>query len=94
MRGAGWVSISSIQRRHARAPAMIPVAMLYDKPENAAAEMTYIEKRGYPISYVEMGEEPDGKHTLPEDYAALYCSGRRRCIASIRIKAGRPVFEG
>jgi len=53
-------------------PTMIPVAMLYDTPENAVAEITYLEKRGYPISYVEMGEEPDGKHTLPEDYAALY----------------------
>ena len=53
-------------------PAMIPVAMLYDTPENAAAQIAYIEKRGYPISYVEMGEEPDGKHTLPEDYGALY----------------------
>jgi hypothetical protein len=53
-------------------PAMVPVAMLYDVPENAVAQITYLEKRGYPISYVEMGEEPDGKHTLPEDYAALY----------------------
>src|SRR5216683_8357437 len=39
-------------------PAMIPIAMLYNTPEDAAAEISYIEKRGYPISYVEMGEEP------------------------------------
>jgi hypothetical protein len=53
-------------------PAMIPVAMIYATPEDAAAELAYIEKRGYPVSYVEMGEEPDGKYTSPEDDAALY----------------------
>jgi hypothetical protein len=30
-------------------PAMIPVAMLYDTPDNAVAEISYIEKRKYPI---------------------------------------------
>jgi len=39
-------------------PAMIPVTMLYGTPEDAAAQIAYIEKRGYPISYIEMGEEP------------------------------------
>ncbi len=76
-------------------PAMIPVAMLYDTPENAAAEIAYIEKRGYPISYVEMGEEPDGKHTLPEDYAALYlqwATALHRVDA--KLKLGGPIFEG
>ena len=34
--------------------------------------MTYIEKRGYPVSYVEMSEEPDGAYMMPEDYGALY----------------------
>ena len=53
-------------------PAMIPVAMMYDTPENAAAEIAYSKKREYPISYVEMGEEADGQYMLPEDYAALY----------------------
>jgi len=51
---------------------MVPIAMLYDTPENAAAEIAYLKKRGYPISYVEMGEEADGQFMLPEDYAALY----------------------
>jgi len=53
-------------------PAIIPIAMLYSTPEDGAAQMTYIKKRGYPVSYVEMGEEPDGQYMLPEDYAALY----------------------
>ncbi len=30
-------------------PAMIPVAMLYGTPEDAAAQMAYLKKRGYPI---------------------------------------------
>src|SRR5580704_13694962 len=50
-------------------PAMIPVTMLYGTPDDAAAEIAYVEKRGFKISYVEMGEEPDGKHAMPEDYA-------------------------
>jgi hypothetical protein len=76
-------------------PAMIPVAMLYSTPEDAAAEIAYIEKRGYPISYVEMGEEPDGQRMVPEDYAALYL----QFSAAIHkvdphLKLGGPVFEG
>ena len=31
-------------------PAMIPVAMLYGTPEDAAAQIAYLKKRGYPIS--------------------------------------------
>ena len=46
---------------------MIPIAMIYVTPEDAANEIAYIEKRGYPISYVEMGEEPDGAFMTPED---------------------------
>ncbi|MDP9162072.1 MAG: discoidin domain-containing protein [Acidobacteriota bacterium] len=76
-------------------PAMIPVAMLYDTPENAAAQISYIEKRGYPISYVEMGEEPDGKHTLPEDYAALYLQWATALHrVDPKLKLGGPIFEG
>ena len=53
-------------------PAMIPVSMLYGTPEDSAAQIAYLLKRGYPISYIEMGEEPDGQYMLPEDYGALY----------------------
>src|SRR5450755_1658393 len=76
-------------------PAMIPVAMLYDTPENAVAEISYLEKRGYPISYIEMGEEPDGKHTLPEDYAALYLQFATALHrVDPKLKLGGPIFEG
>ena len=76
-------------------PAMIPVTMLYGTPDDAAAEIAYIEKRGYPISYIEMGEEPDGKHTMPEDYAALYIQWAA-AIHKVdpKLKLGGPVFEG
>jgi hypothetical protein len=76
-------------------PAMIPVTMLYGTPDDAAAQIAYLEKRGYPIGYIEMGEEPDGKHTMPEDYGALY----RQWASAIhkidpKLKLGGPIFEG
>lgn len=76
-------------------PAMIPVAMLYDTPDNAAAEIAYIKKRGYPISYVEMGEEADGQYMLPEDYAALYLQWAT-AIHRVEpaLKLGGPSFQG
>jgi hypothetical protein len=76
-------------------PAMIPVAMLYDTPENAAAEIGYLKKRGYPISYIEMGEEADGQYMLPEDYAALYLQWAT-AIHKVdpSLKLGGPSFQG
>jgi hypothetical protein len=76
-------------------PAMIPIAMLYSTPEDAVAELKYLEARGYPISYVEMGEEPDGHYTVPEDYAELYL----QFAAALhkldpRLKLGGPIFTG
>jgi hypothetical protein len=76
-------------------PAIVPVAMLYSTPEDAAAQMTYIKKRGYPVSYIEMGEEPDGQYMQPEDYAALYLQFATALHQVDRdFKLGGPVFEG
>lgn len=76
-------------------PAMIPVSLLYGTPEDAAAELAYLEKRGYPISYVEIGEEPDGKKTMPEDYGALYLQWADALHRlDPKLKLGGPVFEG
>ncbi len=76
-------------------PAIVPIAMLYGCPENAAAEIAYLKKRGYPVAYVEMGEEPDGQYAMPEDYAALYlqfADAIHRLVPEARL--GGPIFEG
>jgi hypothetical protein len=76
-------------------PAMMPVAMLYDTPDNAAAEIAYLKARGYPISFVEMGEESDGQYMLPEDYAALYLQWATAIHrVDPALKLGGPSFQG
>jgi hypothetical protein len=76
-------------------PAIVPIAMLYSTPEDAAAQMSYIKKRGYPVSYIEMGEEPDGQYMQPEDYAALYLQFATALHqVDANFKLGGPVFEG
>jgi len=76
-------------------PTMVPIAMLYATPEDAAAEIAYLYKRHYPISRIEMGEEADGQHMLPEDYGALYlqfAAAIHRLVP--QAKLGGPAFEG
>ena len=53
-------------------PMMTPAGVLYDTPDNAVAEVKYLKARGYPVTQVELGEEPDGQYVSPEDYGALY----------------------
>jgi hypothetical protein len=76
-------------------PAMVPVSMLYGTPEDSAVQIAYLLKRRYPISYVEMGEAPDGQYTLPEDYAALYLQWAT-AIHKVdpKLKLGGPAFQG
>ena len=76
-------------------PAMIPIAMIYNTPEDAAAEIKYLKNRNYPISYVEMGEEPDGHYMMPEDYAALYVQFADALHkVDPALKLGGPIFTG
>lgn len=76
-------------------PAMIPVTLLYGTPDDAAAELAYVEKRGYRVAYVEIGEEPDGKHAMPEDYGALYIQWAAALHrVDPHLKLGGPIFEG
>ena len=76
-------------------PALIPVTMLYGTPDDAAAQIAYVEKRGYSLAGIEMGEEPDGKHAMPEDYGALYVQWAD-AIHKVdpKLKLGGPIFEG
>jgi hypothetical protein len=76
-------------------PAMVPIALIYGQPEDAASQIAYLEKRGYPISYVEMGEECDGHYMLPEDYGALYLQFATALHqVDPKLKLGGPVFTG
>lgn len=75
-------------------PAMVPVPMVYGTPENAAAELRYLEARGYAIGRVEMGEEVDGQFMTPEDYAALYIQFADALHqVDPALQLGGPVFE-
>ena len=76
-------------------PAIVPVALLYSTPDDAAAQMAYIKKRGYPVSYIEMGEEADGQYMLPEDYGSLYlqfASALHQVDGGFKL--GGPSFQG
>jgi len=75
-------------------PATVPVPMLYSTPDNAAAEIRYLESRGYAIARVEMGEEPDGQYVTPEDDAALYLQFADALhAADPGLRLGGPVFQ-
>jgi hypothetical protein len=76
-------------------PAMIPIALVYDTPENAVAEISYLKKHNYPISYIEMGEEADGQYLAPEDYGSLYlqwATALHRLDPDLKL--GGPSFQG
>ncbi len=76
-------------------PAMVPVALLYGTPVDAANEIAYLEARGYPLLGVELGEEPDGQFMVPEDYAALYLQWATAIHAvDPALRLGGPVFQG
>jgi hypothetical protein len=76
-------------------PAMIPIAILYAIPEDAANEIAYLYKRKYPISWIEMGEEADGQRVLPEDYATLYIQFAKAIHKLVpNAPLGGPAFEG
>jgi NedA-like, galactose-binding domain len=76
-------------------PAVVPIALIYGTPEDSANQIAYLKARGYPISYVEMGEEADGQYMLPEDYGALYVQWATALHkVDPTLKLGGPVFQG
>ena len=48
---------------------LLAAGLIFDTPENAANQIRYLESRSYSFDRVELGEEPDGQYTTPEDYA-------------------------
>ena len=75
-------------------PVLIPVGVLYDTPDNAAAEINYLLRRNYSLEGIELGEEPDGQWASPEDYAAVYTEVARRLISlGPRLKLGGPSLQ-
>lgn len=74
-------------------PVMIPVGALYDTPENAAAEIRFLRRRGYPVRQVEIGEEPDGQNVSAEDFAALYAQFARAVRVDDNITTGGPSLQ-
>jgi hypothetical protein len=76
-------------------PVLMPVGVLYDTPENAAAEIKFLKARGYPVHQIEMGEEPDGQLVSPEHEAALYLEFAT-AIHKVepRLALGGPSFQG
>lgn len=76
-------------------PAVVPIALLYGTPEDSTAQMAYLKARGYPVSYIEMGEEADGQYMQPEDYAALYLQWATALHhVDPAFKLGGPAFQG
>ena len=76
-------------------PLMVPAGVFYDTPENAAAEASYIRRRGWPVRRLELGEEPDGQFIAPEDYADLYLEAARRIRAvAPGLQLGGPSMQG
>lgn len=75
-------------------PMLTPTGLLYDTPENAAAEIQYLRSKGYPVERVELGEEPDGQYVTPEDYGALYLQFADALHkAAPQLQLGGPSFQ-
>ncbi|MEF8769103.1 MAG: discoidin domain-containing protein [Candidatus Accumulibacter phosphatis] len=75
-------------------PMLVPVGVLYDTPDNAAALLRYLKRRGYPLRGIELGEEPDGQYIAPEDYGALYLQAVDALRAvDAAVPLGGPSFQ-
>ena len=72
---------------------LVPAGVLYDTPENAAAEIRFLKAR-YPVRQIEMGEEPDGQYVSPEHEAGLYLQFAT-AIHNVdpRLALGGPSFQ-
>ncbi len=77
-----------------RGPMLTPAALLYGTPDDAAAEVAYLMARGFAVTEIEMGEEPDWQKFEPEDYAALYRQWAHAIHAvAPSMRLGGPAFQ-
>lgn len=75
-------------------PALLPVGLLYDTPENVAALTDYVQKKKYPVDGIELGEEPDGQEVNPEDAAELYNQFSKKILRKHpQLKLGGPSLQ-
>lgn len=74
--------------------ALLPVGVLYDTPDNAAALLRYVRRRGYPVPRMELGEEPDGQYVSPDDFASLYMQTAHALHdVDSNVQLGGPSFQ-
>jgi hypothetical protein len=72
-------------------PLLTPVPTLYGTPPDAAAQLRYMHALRLPVRRTELGEEPDGQLSTPEDYAALYVQFARAVRrVDHRVEPGGP----
>ncbi|MDQ6675812.1 MAG: discoidin domain-containing protein [Acidobacteriota bacterium] len=71
-------------------PMLVPVAVLYGTPEDAAAEIAYLNARKYSFTDVELGEEPEEQFVTPQDFGSLSL----KTIAAVRATGAHPRFGG
>ncbi|GHH26140.1 hypothetical protein GCM10008023_40320 [Sphingomonas glacialis] len=77
-----------------RTPIMVPAGLAYDTPDNALAELHYLQNHHIPFDRVELGEEPDGQMISAPDYSALYLEFARHLHASFpKITIGGPSLQ-
>jgi hypothetical protein len=63
------------------APVLMPTGLLFDTPDNAAAEIRFLASRGYDVRQIELGEEPDGQSAGPARWIRYHNTVKTRFFA-------------
>ena len=75
-------------------PAMVPIAMLYSTPEDAAAEIAYLINVNIPSPISKWEKRPTGSTCCRRTTARCICNSPRRFTSSSRGEAGRAGLRG